>query len=490
MRRPFASLLVFLLAIASIAPLILLASPAATAQAARPVLNLFFSSKRRGEIENCNCQSVAQGGVAFEPVLYAQHGRGRPELRVDAGDWMDGLAATHPVRAEQSRYLLRALELLKYDVVNFSLRDAQLSHGWIEHLAQSHPGAVAPLVSANVYRLDQPDQLAFPPWRIVERQLADGKTYKIGVIGVTSVEGALPGMETVEGTPDIKTAGYIVRPPQERLGAALAELAPQVDMLLVLHAGTYNEARQLAQRYPQMRFMVTTAMAPRGVGVYFFEGPVAMMFSEIESGRKLGMAALRPRERNWEFELRPHSFDVVPTPNVDPALTALVEDFKQRSTAGLKPFDPRGVRAFAGAHRCYQCHDQIYQSWRNDPHSRAMQRLVVEGEQFNPEHLRRATTGFGQLGGFVHPSQHQSQMLMGVQCESCHGAAFEHASIQHRLANEPNLAPAERGELEQKARQAMPAKVVPEATCLQCHGPQDDPGFNFERDYERVRHLK
>jgi hypothetical protein len=64
--------------------------------------------------------------------------------------------------------------------------------------------------------------------------------------------------------------------------------------------------------------------------------------------------------------------------------------------------------AYVGAEGCRTCHAQAYQQWQTTPHARAFERLVG-AERTNPTcvgcHATNAASG-----------------LVGVQCESCHGA--------------------------------------------------------------------
>jgi len=53
--------------------------------------------------------------------------------------------------------------------------------------------------------------------------------------------------------------------------------------------------------------------------------------------------------------------------------------------------------------------------------------------------------------------------LTDVQCEACHGPGAEHARD---------------GTYRARAREA----------CVRCHTPNDDPDFNFEKDWPLIAH--
>lgn len=68
---------------------------------------------------------------------------------------------------------------------------------------------------------------------------------------------------------------------------------------------------------------------------------------------------------------------------------------------------------FVGAVRCRSCHAAQYEQWRQTPHARAFLRLAPE-QRRDP----RCTT--------CHATS-AADGLLGVQCESCHGAGRHYA---------------------------------------------------------------
>ena len=148
----------------------------------------------------------------------------------------------------------------------------------------------------------------------------------------------------------------------------------------------------------------------------------------------------------------------------------------------------RQPMVYAGAHRCLACHEPIYREWKQSPHGRAMQSLIESGRQFEPEALRRSVTGYGEANGFRHPSQVASRLMTAVQCESCHGPAMEHATMEMRLARSQQLTKPDLAALEEQVKAKRPPAKVAESTCLECHSPEQDADFDFARDYPLVVH--
>lgn len=465
-------------------------APALVSAQGTAALTIFYSARRHGNLEPCGCHVTAQGGLAQEVPVYAARPLDVPDIRVDAGEWMEPMSAASPVAAMQSRYELLGLEKLHYDAVNMALTDLLLRHQYIEFFARQHAKAAEALVSANVYLRDKPDQRAFKPYVIVERKLGDGKVHKIAITGVTDANRPVYGLEKADSAknPGVVafTPGYAIKDPVASLKSLMPSLQRRADMVLVLHGGDFNGAKALAEAVTEITFMVTTATPPDRVSPHFLAG-ANILFVVSPSGRQIGITTLRARAGGWEFQSRPQMLDVKVTPIPDPGLGKIVADFNKVSGKDAVTTHTALTRAYAGAHRCIPCHAQIYKSWKTTPHARTMEKPVIEGEQFNPERLRRATTGHGRPGGFQHPRHVQSQLLMNVQCEACHGPSIGHVEAETR-SRQPNPTPDEKASVEAEVRRTMPPGKVPEATCLQCHDKSFSPNFDFATDYAKVKH--
>ncbi len=85
---------------------------------------------------------------------------------------------------------------------------------------------------------------------------------------------------------------------------------------------------------------------------------------------------------------------------------------------------PGTPKAFAGAQTCQLCHPGAHSDWAATKHADALESLKAIGQATNAACLECHTVGFGQTDGFV--SEQQTPNLVGVQCESCHGAAGAH----------------------------------------------------------------
>jgi|DewCreStandDraft_4_1066084.scaffolds.fasta_scaffold00013_194 hypothetical protein len=81
---------------------------------------------------------------------------------------------------------------------------------------------------------------------------------------------------------------------------------------------------------------------------------------------------------------------------------------------------------YAGAEACAVCHEEIHAQELQTRHAGALATLERIGQANNPACLPCHTVGHGLPTGFV--SATQTPHLGGVQCESCHGPAAQHAA--------------------------------------------------------------
>jgi ribosomal protein S27AE len=91
----------------------------------------------------------------------------------------------------------------------------------------------------------------------------------------------------------------------------------------------------------------------------------------------------------------------------------------------VTPGDSGVTGKFKGATVCMQCHSNIHTDWTSTLHSKALETLEAIGQGTNANCLGCHTVGFGEEGGYVDRAT--TNTLAGVQCESCHGGAAEHA---------------------------------------------------------------
>ena len=97
---------------------------------------------------------------------------------------------------------------------------------------------------------------------------------------------------------------------------------------------------------------------------------------------------------------------------------------------------------YAGSAACMECHEGIHQTETDTRHASAFINpdFVAKGGQTNSSCLACHTVGFGLPTGFVSKDDLNSNpRLAGVQCESCHGPAANHAANEQDLTVRPRV---------------------------------------------------
>lgn len=111
------------------------------------------------------------------------------------------------------------------------------------------------------------------------------------------------------------------------------------------------------------------------------------------------------------------------------------------------------AQEYAGAEACKDCHEVIYESWKDSKHARALERLAQAERRDSPCVACHTTGATEQVASGTR--------MPGVQCESCHGPATAHVA----------------GAAENPPATAALARISA-ATCQRCHSPES-PHFKY-----------
>ncbi|MCL4306196.1 cytochrome c family protein [bacterium] len=144
--------------------------------------------------------------------------------------------------------------------------------------------------------------------------------------------------------------------------------------------------------------------------------------------------------------------------------------------------DEAKTPTYVGSGKCKICHKgekngNIYETWLDSKHAKALETLVAKGEQNNPECLSCHTTGYGTASGFDKmPDLHGMEDLGGVGCESCHGPGSEYKTKKIMESREASI--------------AAGMWIPDENTCKTCHNEKSPTfkGFNYEEALQKIIH--
>lgn len=130
--------------------------------------------------------------------------------------------------------------------------------------------------------------------------------------------------------------------------------------------------------------------------------------------------------------------------------------------------------AYVGAKKCKVCHVDIFNSWAETGHAKALSALKGEDAR-NAGCLECHTTGF-EAGGYG--AEGNIVDLGGVQCEVCHGPgslySFSSIMLKPELSSKAGLAP------------------VDSLTCIRCHNAKSPTfkGFAYKAGLSTGTHSR
>lgn len=135
--------------------------------------------------------------------------------------------------------------------------------------------------------------------------------------------------------------------------------------------------------------------------------------------------------------------------------------------------DPTEGASYVGEKTCKKCHMKQHRSWRKMKHHDAFKNLPVKhhGDKNDDgkECISCHVTGYGQAdrGGFK--SIAESEGLLGVQCEACHGPGSNHVKAASKVTDEKrDFKPGEKKFIVRKTK-----------NCTNCHNPHN----NYKKKY-------
>lgn len=498
MRKSFSrrSPLLFLIYPAVVAALTVLLQPARSQDSDRPWetdtgpkgLTVFFIGSRLSEIEPCGCTKNQLGGMQYEMTLYEDVER-ELSIRVDVGGWSS--ARFNPEETMRIRYGLRAMGgLLDLDAVNFARPELALGRATFEDLGEKYPEAIERIISANVAFRKSPNEgeLAFKPYRIIDRKLPDGSAVKVGITGVTT------GAPLVHGNlryrnPDANPY-FIIKDRFEAVNSVIEEIRDDVDLFVVLFHGSWAETAQFAATVPEVDLIISPSRPKGSTETYYVEGDTTVLSVRNIKGKHLGRADIvKSADSGWRVEGDPQWLRVDPkTLYANEEIVDLIADFKA-NTKELLVDRPRGTkRIYANASSCASCHLAEYQSWRSSRHAFALTSLVEKGSQFDSNCLKCHTLSFQKDNGFWN--YRQSLKMGEVQCENCHGPGRAHSDHQNLIRNGTvnTFDRKSRKEFMKQVKATMPERKVAESLCIQCHTAENDPNFDYKTKLKLVDH--
>lgn len=458
----------------------------------KPAATLVLSGEINGYLEPCGCSLKQSGGFARRAQLLSElDKKGWAYAGLDVGGTLKKANRQDEIKFES---ILAGMQLMHYAGLALGREELLLRPDFLYAQPADDPNAVK-LLSANVLFFDDPSLGVPVPWQLVEVG---------GVkIGVTAVLGL---SHKDEVSPPGVVTNITVKDPKDVLPGVIAEMQQEKpDFLVLLSHGTIEEAKALAEEFPQFRIIETAGGPDEASGK-----PIVVNDTWIlemgRKGRSVGILGYYPDNEQQPFKFELIELDSERFPSHD-SMFVVMRNYQQRlqderiaESDSLKIPHPSSS-AFVGVEACAECHRNSYNVWKDTGHAKATETLLhgragtkpehVIPRQFDPECLSCHVTGWHPQGmkrydsGFF--SMEASKHLFGQQCENCHGPASKHTELERAFAE--NAGSVDKDELKE-FRKALHLSVdtAEKKVCLQCHDAENSPDFNYADYWEMVKH--
>jgi len=359
------------------------------------------------------------------------------------------------------------LDALVSDVVQYDLNVtcANLSPlGERSSVAADTPSGRAGLEAAK--RLGT----VFPPYLVVEK---DG--VRVGFLAViapnTVVHASAPEAESAP----VEAVTWKITDPVAAAAALVPELRERCDLVVLLAHMDAADIGELAAKVPGIDFIVgghdvrTIATGEPGhLGDALFVKATAR-------GQNIGVAVVDLKEDGGIAGVtnRVHFLDN--TYEDDAQVAQMLDEFDKENRKQQKELYAReqlrasggedaSTPTYLGVGTCQSCHIDEFNVYRKTAHAHAFATLSRQFVQRDTNCVGCHVTGYLQAGGFPGVRARGSRIdLIDVQCEACHGPGSQHNRDGSYLA-------------------------LAAQSCVKCHTENEDPDFDFDRDWQKIEH--
>jgi hypothetical protein len=444
----------------------------------KPKVALLFSGAQNGYIEPCGCAGLEnqKGGLSRRHQLIKQmHAKGWPVAAFDAG----GLVKRYD-RQQELKYAVsvEALKTMGYSAVTFGGDDLRLSLTELISAVVPVDDKPSPFVATNVTLaiFDELDR----------HKVVEAGGMRFGVLAVLGQE-----EQRKVNNPEVQ-----FKPAAKAIDEMLPALRKdQCDKLILLAHTTLDEATELAKKFSEFDYVVTT-------GGHNEPGRQAEIIGKrtqlIEVGHKgmycVVLGLYDDRKTPVRYQRVPLDARFGESPAMQQAMVSYQQQLQDAGLAGLGLIPPTGLpkhpqgQNFIGSATCGECHTKAYEIWKQTPHAHATETIVKLNppRHYDPECLSCHVTGWDPQGYRPYASGYldlKQKHLHSNGCENCHGPGARHAGAQ--------LGEIDVTDKELKALQLAMRVTKEEAEknlCIQCHDTDNSPDYKWETYWPLVEH--
>lgn len=429
-------------------------------EAARIVL----TADIRGRLVPCGCFTGQLGGMTRLYTILQQDS-GLPELRVDAGDAIQG---SQDFEVMEYYSILEAFEMMHFQALNIGAREAQLP---AETHRQIRTKTTAPLVSANLIDTVSGEPIHEP---FIETEIGDQRVIITGILDNESINSEELG------------DGLTLADPFLTLRDQLPELRKRCDILILLAFADENRLRALAEQFYEADFILGGDVSqPSGNTRQINQSQVFYVANE---SRTIGLIDFEvtesPDHNRPSIEIRTARpellYEEIPEASEITDIAIAYRDAVRNADLDIDHPEAHqhgqieGVRQLAhytGTDSCIACHTEEYKTWQQSGHSRAWAALEYVKADADPSCIACHSVGFGSTSGYKREFKHEK--LTNVGCESCHGPGSRH--VEERSAG---------GSIDFHFR------PLAEGDCRSCHHGEFSRPFEWDTFWPHVAHGK
>jgi hypothetical protein len=399
---------------------------------------------------------------------------GAPLWAVTSGDFY---GTADVFNESKSHFVANMMSVLGYDAIGIGEMDLNFGLG---SLAKDTRKYHLPVVCANLLarvdsvkvrekgpEYDAAEKLgtAFAPYRIVEKN-----GIRFGFIGAMSASTKQRG----GGVSSIDALTYTLEETEPAIKAVLADVRKQSDVVVLLAHMDQIEAQHLAEALPDIDLMIIGHdPGNRPMGEPIVVGKTRILRATAQ-GQNLGQLDMKLDKEHHIAEWRNRIYPLTADYPDDPDMAKRLDQFDEENRKTQKELYAReqlkgtgnsvfGTR-YLGVGSCQNCHEAQFQVYMKTAHAHAYATLAAEFVNRDTNCVGCHVTGYNEEGGFGGVRMRGAPVdLTDVQCEACHGPGAEHSRD---------------GTYRARAREA----------CVRCHTPNDDPDFNFEKDWPLIAH--
>ena len=413
-------------------------------------LTLIYSGNLDGELEPCGCSAEGNlGGIKRRATMLSNLREENPDMVVVSAGGL--LSSDGPGDRLKGEYILKGYATLQYDAVGVQWRDLVYGADFI--LKESLPWVVSNWNSKTVpdYRVIKRagQKISFFNWLDPKKSPMRQMQGKHRLVD-DSPTGLQEALQKAKQHGEITVLATTLKAKQAVKVIGLAN----VDILI--ERAAYEEYGQ-----PYMEGQ-TLVVQPGSRGMR-----LGRLDLEIKKGEK--GEGKRGSIKKWHHKIIPMPESVADAPE----LAAWYEEYNAKvkndylKRVEINKTKKSGKSPYVGEEVCSTCHAAQHKLWSESQHAIAYEDLEEVNKAFDPACIGCHTVGFEKPGGFfdINATGH----LLGVQCESCHGAGREHVEAAGKKPP-PN------------------AQWPREKVCGQCHIQKHSPGFNVETYWPKVAH--